>query len=194
MAKRKIEVIASSSQYFEELTLEAAQKCSASTDSQALSYIASLLNKVVKSSLNDLQPLFVKQFVEVLSKPAGEQLRICKTTGDLSLIISGVFSDSINKKLLDLEYYVSIGKTSYENASRLSHSEYSSHVFGELSVGFNHYLEVLHRVSLAMGLLDTTNVLNIYETWLQTQSPHLRKLLATHGITFQKKGSNKTKH
>ncbi|WPU65213.1 hypothetical protein [Peredibacter starrii] len=49
-----------------------------------------------------------------------EQKRIYKEVGDMSLLVCGYFSESVNKKLVDTQYYAQIGKTAYSHLNNVS--------------------------------------------------------------------------
>ncbi|HXH74350.1 MAG TPA: hypothetical protein VNJ08_05265 [Bacteriovoracaceae bacterium] len=42
-----------------------------------------------------------------------EQTRVYKEVGDMSLMVCGYFSESINKKIIDTQYYAQLGKMAY---------------------------------------------------------------------------------
>lgn len=183
LAKKKITIISKPSEYFKQLTLQAATSAGLSYTQDALDYIASLLNRSLKSRPNEeTQGLMAVSLMSALEKTPIEQLRVSQQVGDISLTVAGVFSDSLNKKLLNIEYYVEMGTTGYQLAHQLSQTHESETLFWELSNRFSIYLEILHRVAHKVGLINAKNILNIYEKWLQTQSPHFKKLLAANGI------------
>lgn len=49
-----------------------------------------------------------------------EQVRVLRDVADTSLIVSGYFSDSIKKKVVDPSYYIHLGKNAYERLNNLS--------------------------------------------------------------------------
>ena len=59
----------------------------------------------------------------------------CRQIGDVSLFISGFFSDSLRRKLVDVDYYVSIGGYAYNALSRVETDTFSP-VFAELATKF----------------------------------------------------------
>lgn len=44
-----------------------------------------------------------------------EQKRIYKEVGDMSLLVCGYFSESVNKKIVDTQYYAQLGKMAYSH-------------------------------------------------------------------------------
>ncbi|WP_408098175.1 hypothetical protein ACJVC5_04410 [Peredibacter sp. HCB2-198] len=51
-----------------------------------------------------------------------EQKRIYKEVGDMSLLVCGYFSESVNKKLVDTQYYAQIGKMAYSHLNNVTPS------------------------------------------------------------------------
>lgn len=49
-----------------------------------------------------------------------EQKKVYKEVADMSLMVCGYFSESVNKKLVDREYYSQIGKTAFGHLNNLS--------------------------------------------------------------------------
>lgn len=49
-----------------------------------------------------------------------EQVRVLRDVADTALLVSGYFSDSIKKKIVDPSYYIHLGKNSYERLNNLS--------------------------------------------------------------------------
>lgn len=49
-----------------------------------------------------------------------EQKKIYKEVGDMSLMVCGYFSQSVNKKIVDLQYYSQIGKMAYSHLNSIT--------------------------------------------------------------------------
>mgnify|MGYP002137355912 CR=1 FL=1 len=56
-----------------------------------------------------------------------------RAMGDFSLYIAGFFSDSLKRKLVDVDYYIGMGGAAYENAARLEDKKHRAQVLLELS-------------------------------------------------------------
>ena len=92
-----------------------------------------------------------------------------KQIGDFSLFISGFFADSLHRKLVDVDYYVSIGGTAYTALSRYETDTFSP-VFAELAEKFIRFVDVLSEVSERASLCSNADLLRLYERWLKTGS------------------------
>jgi hypothetical protein len=51
-----------------------------------------------------------------------EQKRVYKEVGDMSLLVCGYFSESVNKKIIDLQYYAQLGRTAYSYLNNMTPS------------------------------------------------------------------------
>src|SRR5512134_3395943 len=69
-------------------------------------YLVGLLGEFTRARITD-QPLGL-QLAEAPSDP-GERVRRLKQVGDTSLYVSGFFAESLGRKLVDADYYASIG-------------------------------------------------------------------------------------
>jgi len=103
--------------------------------------------------------------------------------GDISLFISGLFSESLNNKAVDIDYYVAMGGTAYAHLSESSASYRSSvthrKIFWELSSKFIDFVDVLSDLNQKQS---SKNLLQTYEIWLRTQSKKAKKILIENGI------------
>ena len=104
-----------------------------------------------------------------------------KHIGDASLFISGFFSDSLRRKIVDVDYYVQIGAVAYTALSRREADTFSP-VFAELARKFVHFVDVLSEVSERSACNSNADVLRIYERWLKTGSPSSGRLLVKRGV------------
>jgi hypothetical protein len=101
--------------------------------------------------------------------------------GDDSLFISGFFSDSLRRKLVDVDYYVSIGGVAYTALSRYETDAYSP-VFAELADKFVGFVDVLSEVSERSYGSTNRDLLRLYERWLRTGSRRSGRLLVEQGV------------
>jgi hypothetical protein len=114
--------------------------------------------------------------------------------GDVCLMVSGFFADSIGRKIVDIEYYFGMGGTAYHTLSQMQLNKSSRHLFGELAVKFQPFSNVLHELSENAGIQSNSDLLRLYERWLVTGSDRLREKLSEHGISSPSKTDIKTSH
>ena len=104
-----------------------------------------------------------------------------KQIGDVSLFVSGFFSDSLRRKLVDVDYYVNIGGVAYNALSR-DETDTFSPVFAELAEKFVTFVDVLSEVSERSACASNMDLLRLYERWLKTGSRRSGQLLVERGV------------
>jgi len=105
--------------------------------------------------------------------------------GDLSLFICGVFSDSLNRKVVDVDYYAAMGGGAYAYLSGDLHASRLrtlGEIFSELADKFSDCVDVLAEASERDGLNDSQDIMRTYEVWLRTGSRRALRLLQQMGI------------
>ncbi len=105
-----------------------------------------------------------------------------KRLGDICLLITGVFPESLRKKIVGTNYYFGMGGAAYSTLSALQFSEIAKTLFSELAHKFKDYSNVLSELSDAHGLQRNSDLLQLYERWLTTGDDRLRARLAEKGI------------
>lgn len=148
-------------------------------------YIVSLLgdfthigNRTAEAMVSQ-EPLAVR-FARALQSGGSDQRTGLKQVGDLSLFISGFFSDSLRRSLVDVDYYVSLGGYAYGSLSQSS--DVLSPIYSELSEKFSAFVDVLSEVSERTSLTSDSDLLRLYEKWVRTGSRRNGDLLAEKGI------------
>jgi hypothetical protein len=125
------------------------------------------------------EPLAVKLLRAMNSGGSSQRLGL-KQVGDASLFISGFFSDSLRRSLVDVDYYVSLGGYAYR--SLVSSDDTLSPIFEELSDKFVSFVDVLSDVSARTSLTNDADLLRLYEKWVRTGSRRNGDLLVENGI------------
>ncbi len=124
--------------------------------------------------------------VKALGSDLGERILLLRKVGDVSLFISGFFSDSLNRKVVDIDYYISMGENAYGHLSHLVRARTPenqlSTVFNELSKKFIPFVEVLSEVSEQNSITSMDDIMRLYEKWLKTKGKRYAKLLREKGI------------
>lgn len=121
------------------------------------------------------------RFVKALQAGGSLQRDGLRRVGDLSLFISGYFSDSLNHSLVDIDYYIALGERAYGSLARQSDDSLSD-VFDELAEKFSGFVDVLSEVSERTALTSNSDLLRLYERWIRTRSRRRGDLLARRGI------------
>ena len=131
-------------------------------------------------------------YVRALRASRFERARLLRSLGDLSLFVSGFFSDSLSRSLVDLDYYRALGGQAYRRLSQQDELlAFGPEVFSELAGRFTEFADVLSEVSETTQLTTNLSALRLYEKWLQTRSRRSAELLAARGISPMEPGEER---
>src|SRR5262249_55758506 len=171
-------------EYFKELVEVALSHQRLNTQELTAYYVvqllASFLQRPLSDDRNDAMPLAVR-LARALEGGAVRQRATLKEIGDVALFVSGFFSDSLNRKLVDVDYYVSIGGCAYNVLGRIESDTFSP-VFAELGEKFVGFVDVLSEVSERTSCTSNSHLLRLYEKWLKTGSRRSGQLLIERGV------------
>lgn len=137
------------------------------------------LDRELRASL-DQEPLAL-QLSRALEAGGVGRRHALRVLGDVSLFVAGFFPDSLNRKLVDVDYYATLGGCAYESLSRVESDTFAP-VFAELACSFLGFVDVLAEVSERCAITTNTDLLRLYEKWLRTGSRRNGQLLAERGI------------
>lgn len=167
-------------EYFKELVDGALVHQRLSAGELTAYYVVNLLAGFLQRRAGAEVPLAIR-LAHALDRGGAEQRATLRQIGDLSLFVSGFFSDSLRRKLVDVDYYVTIGGCAYNALSRFD-SDTLSPVFGELAEKFVGFVDVLSEVSERTSCSTNADLLRLYEKWLKTGSRRSGQLLAERGV------------
>jgi hypothetical protein len=91
--------------------------------------------------------------------------------GDLSLYVSGYFGEVLTRRLVDVDYYVAMGRRAYDRLARAVDGPAPGSPFHELAARFSRFVDVLSEVSATDPARPGRSVLRLYERWMRTRSP-----------------------
>jgi hypothetical protein len=172
----------SPTEFFRELVEDAMQNQRVSARELTSFYVVNLLTGFVHGDTrtDDDEPLGPR-LARALQAAGVAQRDGLRKVGDQSLFLSGFFSDSFNRGLVDIDYYIQLGERAYRSLAR--HGDHAfGDVFDELSDKFTTFVDVLGEVSERTSLSSNSDVLRLYEKWMRTRSRRSGDLLASRGI------------
>jgi hypothetical protein len=170
-------------EYFKELVDAALARQNIGAGELTAYYVVQLLAGFLERPSGDAAggaPLAC-QLARALERAGPQQRASLKQVGDVSLFVSGFFSDSLRRTLVDVDYYVCIGGCAYGALSRQTEDTFST-VFAELAGNFVGFVDVLSEVSERSSCGSNTDLLRLYERWLRTGSPRSGQLLIERGV------------
>ena len=143
-------------------------------------YLVGLLTEFVNVRITD-EPLSLLLVGKGQETP-GERVRVLKEVGDTSLYVTGFFADSLEKKLVDADYYMGIGTSAYSQLARHLHKSKSIRiVYEELAQQFPRFVDVLSDVRSQVNVASS-DLVSMYRQWQQTRSQWIERRLRTLGV------------
>ena len=174
----------SPTEYFRELVEAAMQRQRIAAHELTSFYLVNLLTGFVHwdaSAAGDGEEALGVRFARALQEEGRRQRSELRQVADRSLFVSGFFSDSLNRSLVDIDYYMQLGEYAYGSLARQDDGTWGD-VFDELSGKFAAFVDVLGEVSERTALTSNSDLLRLYEKWLRTGSRRSGDLLASRGI------------
>jgi hypothetical protein len=154
-------------------------------------YLVNLLVEFTKSNKVDESPIALKM-AQISNASPDEKVRGLKEIGDTSLYMSGFFADALNRRLVDVNYYIAMGGSAYGQLATLvsltrgGQSQLFREVYQELSARFGLFVDVLQQIrrstAMGVGAVSGANVVRLYEEWVKTGSEWLEKKLRESGV------------
>lgn len=133
-----------------------------------------------------LRPLAL-MLTEALEAPTPTaQDALLQRMADVSLFVAGFFSRGFERKLVDIDYHISMGSNAYsslsERATGCARRQVFKVVFSELAHNFQRLVDALNDVSELSYQHTEKDVLRLYEIWVKTGSPRAYEILKRLGV------------
>lgn len=133
-------------------------------------------------------------YLRAHNSPPPVRQDLLKKLGDSSLYISGFFGDSLNRKIVDIDYYVDMGGVAYGTLASDAQDEALSQVYGEYSARFAAFVDVLTYISQSSAIQTNEDLLRLYDRYMATGSRLAEEQLVEKGLInadLQKTKNNK---
>ena len=180
-------------EYFVDSLREAIARQGARVTEVSEHYLVNLLTNYVNTDqLFDTEDGKVQEkalavlLMEAMDSNPDGRIKIYKNLGDYALYISGFFSDSLTRKLVDVDYYITMGESAYDRLASIlrvrPQGESFYELFADLSSNFPIFVDLLAEVSDRCFSHTNRDLLRIYEKWIRTRSRRDENFLAELGI------------
>lgn len=172
------------SQYFHGLVQAAIKNQKIEAQETTKQYLSSVLESFLYAERLMNEPL-AEAYLKALGAGNEAQGFMMKQLGDFSLFISGFFPESLKNKIIDIDYYVMMGCTSYNTLADVNRAHRNAALealFSELAAKFTAFMDVYSEISERTRITSQTDILRVYEKWIKTRSRHAEKLLRELGI------------
>jgi hypothetical protein len=179
-------------EFFQEMVVAAVRNQRVRTHEMAVSYLAEILSGFARAEvlydrtrgLAERPVAF--QLGDALQAAPDGRIAIFRKLGDFCLYISGFFSDSLSRKIVDVDYYIGMGEGAYSNVSGLLRirpgADEFADLFAELAAKFVRFVDVFAEVSEQGSFTTNRGTLRLYEKWLRTSSERIARELRERGV------------
>lgn len=181
-------------EYFRQSVASAMDHQQLAAAEETVSYVVRLLASFARSeTLFEQTPEGVMQkplalfYAEAISAESTESRNYAlRRLGDVALFVAGVFTDSLNRRVVDVDYYISMGGNAYahlgEQVGRAVDRICLGQVFAELAAKFAEFVDVLGEVTDHTHLHSNADILRLYELWVRTGSQRAERKLRDLGV------------
>jgi hypothetical protein len=113
---------------------------------------------------------------------ASVRIDLLKRLGDTSLYVSGFFGESLQRKVVDIDYYANMGGLAYGSLSGFVKEDTYKKVYQEFAERFMDFVDILTFVSQKMMVQSDENILRLYDKYIRTGSELAKDTLLEKGI------------
>ena len=193
-ANNRVEQIANLRDYFRRSVEDVMENQGVDMDPHASFYVVNLLTSFSRTEAlyedegesNGLRPLALMLADAANADSAEERSQSLQRIGDVSLFISGFFSDSLERNAVDIDYYINMGGNAYAVLSEEIRGTFRGNAFApiyqELSEKFLILIDILNEVRDSRRSDSNLDLLRTYEVWQKTGSPRCEEVLRKQGV------------
>lgn len=154
-------------------------------------YLVNLLTDFAKRDHLNVAPCtepLALMFKRAHEATDAERAQLYKNMGDVALYVSGYFTDFVERSLVDVDYYVSMGGNAYSNLSGMvgqqRHGEAFAALYNHMAVHFTELVDVLNHIAdrARTNHNHDSDLLRLYDRYARTGSTRIRKLLLARGL------------
>ena len=165
--------------FFKEILDTAIEKRRVEISQKVAFYLLDILRLGLKKDLRFDAETTIKRYEAAFGSMEPESFR---AIGDSALIIAGIWWQSLSRKILDIDFYIKLGRLSYQREAEKQKN--LTELFEELSENFDKSVNILMEATRCISEANMTNrdLLRIYEVWLETHNAFLEEKLRSYGI------------
>ena len=182
-AKQLIEIYKKCDGFFKEALDEAIRNQHVQISEEAAFYLMGVLVGHLEIEESPDGRAMAQRYHEALLASGNKKSVEFKKLGDASLLVAGIWWQSLLRKLVDVDYYIDIGRRAYQLAGKNTSKSFSE-IFEELSDNFVDIVDIIAEAtrSISEAKMSDTDILRMYEVWLRTHNPFLETKLRELGI------------
>ena len=193
-AYNRVEQIANLRDYFRRSVEDVIDNRGVDMDPHAAHYVVNLITSFSRSEAlyeDDGESYGLKPLALMLADAANagsteERSQSLQRIGDVSLFVSGFFSDSLAENAVDMDYYINMGGNAYAVLSDEVRGTFRgnafAHIYQELSEKFLILIDILNEVRDSKRIDSDADLLRTYQIWQKTGSRRCEELLRKQGV------------
>lgn len=182
--KAKLTIIKSTEEYFFKEFNLAQSKTGICLEEDLKVYLLKLLVSNLDNKTNlDLNKALGVLFLEAIKEPQCIAVKKLKSIADHTLYMAGYFSQSLNNKLIDINYYCNLSKKAYLEL----YSILDEVIYNKIVNNYSCLIDVLTELSFHTMQTSTKNLIQLYDRWLETGSTVIERKLNENGILTNSK-------
>jgi hypothetical protein len=146
-------------------------------------YLVALLAAFARPDRPDLlDPPLGIDYLQAMHLPPQQRAGRLRRVADTALFVSGVFFDSLERKLVGAEYYAALGRDAYARLSSDPGRPALAEPFEELAERFPQFVRVLAEISEQEIFRRQQDTLRLYKRWLYTRGAREADRLLRRGV------------
>ncbi len=107
------------------------------------------------------------EFLDGLQQNGLKQHDALRDIGDKCLLVSGLFPHTARRRLVNISYFIDIGRSAYQHLHERAHS-----IYGQLALEFVPMMDVLHALRSLDANSEQLNLLESYQLWEKNDSQY----------------------
>jgi len=184
-------LVLSSRDYFDQIVSDAFERRKLKTLPFTKTYLVELLESYISTanffddtdtSGRRVRETLAETFLKAQSSDTLVKIELLKKLGDRSLYISGFFGDSLQRKLVDIDYYADMGCAAYSSLADCVREDIIARVYREFAQRFLQFVDVLADISSQAHVFNEENIMRLYELYSKTGSEVARERLIEKGL------------
>lgn len=179
-------------QHFSEAVKEACKQRQIKTLPEVEIYLVQLLRYYLDSrnlhrpipedSTEKPPETFAEMYLTAMNLENTKKKELMRIVADRALYMTGFFAESLQRKSVDIDYYVEIGSAAYSNLYSWTKENSLADVYKVFSKRFIEYVDVLNYISEKSMIQADQNVLRLYDHYMRTGSDLAREKLYELGV------------
>lgn len=168
-------------EFFRELVTRALRAQRLEAEQETEFYLVHLLERHIRSHGELLDRPLGVSYLEAEAGDPVRRFERFKQVGDTALFVSGLFTDSLERTLVQPTYYVDLGRLAYRRTAESTQRSLRQ-MFERLAARFSDLVRVLGEISASDLFATDRDTLRIYRRWLLTRGAEDAARLVRRGL------------